>query len=370
MKIYGIIYKVENLIDGKIYIGLTTSKYGFKGRYHGEGIQGMYKYYKSRKDRGFNYNRHLYYAIEKYGFDNFKITERFDIAFSKEELDIKEKTYIALYKSAQEEYGYNLDLGGSCGKHSETTKNKMSKIMKEKYKNGTYTNHQKGKPLDEAHKQALIESNYVKIICLNNNKIFESLIIASKEYGILTSAICQACKGKHKSCNGLAFRYYDDYLNMSEKEIEEAIEESKRNQWDNATEAKYKKIVCLDERKVFNSIKEAGEYYNIKCRSGISQCLVGKSKICEGHTWVYYDEYINMTNEEIENFIKEKQIRKTNAVKIRCITTGEVFNSMTEASKKYNTGRHISSCCTGKRKYAGKLEDGTKLQWEYYKECE
>ena len=364
MKIYGIIYKVENLIDGKIYIGLTTSKYGFKGRYHGEGIQGMYKYYKSRKDRGFNYNRHLYYAIEKYGFDNFKLTERFDIAFSKEELDIKEKTYIALYKSAQEEYGYNLDLGGSCGKHSEITKKRIGEANKG---NSPWC---KGKHLSEETKKKISEANCVKIVCLNDNKIFESLTIASEEYGTLKSAICQSCKGKKKSCNGLVFRYYDDYLNMSKEEIEEAIKESRKNQWDNATEAKYKKIVCLDERKVFNSIKEAGEYYNIKCRSGISQCLVGKSKTYEGHTWIYYDKYINMSNEEIENFIKEKQIRKTNAIKIRCITTGEVFNSATEARKKYNTGKHISSCCTGKRKYSGKLEDGTKLQWEYYKECE
>ena len=362
MKIYGIIYKVENLIDGKIYIGLTTSKYGFKGRYHGEGIQGMYKYYKNRKDRGFNYNRHLYYAIEKYGFDNFKITERFDIAFSKEELDIKEKTYIALYKSTQEEYGYNLDLGGSRGKHSEITKKRIGESNK-----GRKLSQEQTEILRKSHLGISAEWNYKKIICLNTNETFNSLAEASEEYGILTSAICQACKGKHKSCNGLAFRYYDDYLNMSKKEIEEAIKESKKNQWDNATEAKYKKIVCLDERKVFNSIKEAREYYNIKCRSGISNCLVGKSKICEGHTWAYYDEYINMTDEEIENFIKGKQIRKTNAIKIRCITTGEIFNSATEAGKKYNTGRHISSCCTGKRKYAGKLEDGTKLQWEYLK---
>lgn len=364
MKIYGIIYKVENLIDGKIYIGLTTSKYGFKGRYAGNGIQGMYKYYKNRKERGFNYNRHLYYAIEKYGFDNFKVTERFDVAFSKEELDIKEKTYIALYKSTQEEYGYNLDLGGSCGKHSEITKKRIGEANKG---NLPWCN---GKHLSEEIKKKISEANQVKIICLNNNKIFKSLTQASKEYGILTSAICQSCKNKKKSCNGLVFRYYDDYLNMSKEEIKEAIEESKKNQWDNATEAKHKKIVCLDERKVFNSIKEAAEYYNIKCRSGISQCLVGRCKTYEGHTWAYYDKYINMTNEEIENFTKEKQIRKTNAVKIRCITTGEVFNSMEEARKKYNTGKHISSCCTGKRKYAGKLEDGTKLQWEYYKECE
>ena len=365
MKIYGIIYKVENLIDGKIYIGLTTSKYGFKGRYHGEGIQGMYKYYKNRKDRGFNYNRHLYYAIEKYGFDNFKVTEIFDVAFSKEELDIKEKTYIALYKSTQEEYGYNLDLGGSCGKHSEITKKRIGESNK-----GRKLSQEQIEILRKSHLGISAEWNYKKIICLNTNETFNSLTEASEEYDILTSAICQSCKGKKKSCNGLVFRYYDDYLNMSKEEIREAIEESKKNQWDNATEAKYKKIVCLDERKVFNSVKEAAEYYNIKCHSGISNCLVGKSKTYRGHTWIYYDKYINMTNEEIENFTKEKQTRKTKATKIHCITTGEIFNSMTEASKKYNTGRHISSCCTGKRKYAGKLEDGTKLQWEYYKECE
>lgn len=365
MKIYGIIYKVENLIDGKIYIGLTTSKYGFKGRYHGEGIQGMYKYYKSRKERGFNYNRHLYYAIEKYGFDNFKVTEKFDVAFSKEELDIKEKTYIALYKSTQEEYGYNLDLGGSRGKHSEITKKRIGEANK-----GRKLSQEQIEILRKSHLGISAEWSCKKIICLNTNETFNSLTEASKKYNLDTSAICGVCKEKRKSCDELVFRYYDDYLNMSKEEIKEAIEESKKNQWDNATEVKYKKIVCLDERKIFDSIKEAAEYYNIKCRSGISHCLVGKSKICEGHTWIYYDKYINMTNEEIENFIKEKQIRKTNAVKIRCITTGEIFNSMTEASKKYNTGRHISSCCTGKRKYAGKLEDGTKLQWEYYKERE
>ena len=53
--------------------------------------------------------------------------------------------------------------------------------------------------------------------------------------------------------------------------------------------------------------------------------------------------------------------------KVLCINNGMIFNSATEAGKKYNTRSHISSCCAGKRKYAGKLEDGTKLQWEYLK---
>ena len=40
MKIYGIIYKIENLVNGKVYIGQTTRK--FNERYYGHGIEAVY----------------------------------------------------------------------------------------------------------------------------------------------------------------------------------------------------------------------------------------------------------------------------------------------------------------------------------------
>ena len=49
-----------------------------------------------------------------------------------------------------------------------------------------------------------------------------------------------------------------------------------------------------------------------------------------------------------------------------CITSGERFKNIKEAGQKYNIdGNGISFVCRGirNRKYAGKLEDGTKLQW-------
>ena len=55
--------------------------------------------------------------------------------------------------------------------------------------------------------------------------------------------------------------------------------------------------------------------------------------------------------------------------KIICITTGEVFNSITEAINKYDlsTCGQIAKCCKGKQKTAGKHpQTGEKLTWKYY----
>ena len=53
--------------------------------------------------------------------------------------------------------------------------------------------------------------------------------------------------------------------------------------------------------------------------------------------------------------------------KIICLTTNEIFDSIVDSCKKYNTyDSNIIKCCQNKVKSAGKLEDGTKLQWMYY----
>lgn len=46
-----------------------------------------------------------------------------------------------------------------------------------------------------------------------------------------------------------------------------------------------------------------------------------------------------------------------------CITTGERFESAIAAERYYNI-RHISECCNGKLRYAGK-RDGVLLEWKY-----
>ena len=107
LETYGIIYKIENLVNGKVYIGQTTNDNGFNGRYHNDIVK-------------YTHNKHLKRSFKKYGLDNFEINEMFDIAFSKEELDIKEKCWINIYDSCNLEKGYNNADGGSRGKIHKT----------------------------------------------------------------------------------------------------------------------------------------------------------------------------------------------------------------------------------------------------------
>lgn len=115
-EVYGIIYKIENLVNGKIYIGQTTRSFNERYCAKGEGIERVYGYCKQRINScETNYNHHLFSSIKKYGFENFKVDEVFDVAKSKEELNNKEIYWIKYYKSNDPKYGYNETRGGECG---------------------------------------------------------------------------------------------------------------------------------------------------------------------------------------------------------------------------------------------------------------
>ena len=100
---------------GKVYIGITS---------------------KAPNDRwasGFGYEHQVYFfrAIVKYGWINFKHDILFE-GLTKEEAEAKEVELIAQYKSADLNYGYNIDLGGDNHRLSLETRKKISDIKKGK----------------------------------------------------------------------------------------------------------------------------------------------------------------------------------------------------------------------------------------------
>jgi group I intron endonuclease len=108
---YGIIYKVENKVNGKVYIGQTI--YGLNKR-------------KLEHINDHRYNSILTKAIRKYGRDNFK-WDVIDEADNQDVLNMLERLHISRYESLTIQWGYNIQEGGSNGKHSDETKRKISK---------------------------------------------------------------------------------------------------------------------------------------------------------------------------------------------------------------------------------------------------
>lgn len=97
---YGIIYKITNLINSKIYIGQTIKK-----------MQIRWKEHQSAAKRGIN--TYFHKAIRKYGIENFVI-EQIAEANSKQELDELELTQRRISRACNgkytEAFGYHWKL--------------------------------------------------------------------------------------------------------------------------------------------------------------------------------------------------------------------------------------------------------------------
>lgn len=101
--------------NGKTYIGITRQKPEYRWGHNGNG------YYQ---------HSFLMNAIKKYGWQNIKHKILFD-NLTKKQAGQKEIELIAQYKSNQHKFGYNIANGGFVsGKHSNNTKQKMSKNKK------------------------------------------------------------------------------------------------------------------------------------------------------------------------------------------------------------------------------------------------
>lgn len=110
------IYMLTNTVNNKIYIGQTWRSFKKRMGRNGGSYEGC---------------TILYNAIKKYGVDKFEYKTLYQCDNQKE-ADALEEYYIKRYNSKNRNIGYNLRDGGSTGKHSEETKEKISKTLKVK----------------------------------------------------------------------------------------------------------------------------------------------------------------------------------------------------------------------------------------------
>lgn len=155
-------YIIKNKVNGKVYIGISSN---IKRR--------MYAYRYS-KDK-----RKITRAISKYGIDNmdFQVCYIEDPDITYDILTDIEENLILLYRSTEDEFGYNLSnrgrsvLGCKLGPQSEDQKRKHSEFMKGRIASIEtklkMSNSQKGKILSQKHKDKLSKSKIG-----NNNPMF------------------------------------------------------------------------------------------------------------------------------------------------------------------------------------------------------
>ena len=127
------IYAVINQLNGKTYIGKTT--------------QQPHTRWKQHRDAAIVNTKgspHLYAAINKYGIEKFY----FEVLCSVPDEELDDAERFLIYILGTRAFGYNLREGGDGGKHSNISREKMSKRRKGK------PSHRLGKHLSPEHAAA------------------------------------------------------------------------------------------------------------------------------------------------------------------------------------------------------------------------
>lgn len=169
--------------SGKVYIGITCQKPEDRWK-NGSG-------YLNKNKIG-NYGQPaMANAILKYGWDKFKHEILFE-NMSKKDAEKKEVELIAIYKSDNENFGYNIDRGGcAVGKKTKQTRQKMSN-SKLGAKNAMY-----GKP---SHRR-------IAVVCIETGTVYASMHDAECDTEVSRVCISRCCKKEQSTAGGLHWRY-------------------------------------------------------------------------------------------------------------------------------------------------------------------
>ena len=302
MNTYGIIYKITNKINGKSYIGLTTTS--LKKRWLGHK-------YSSKTE-----NYPLYYSIRKYGIENFTI-ELITECYSKQELNSKEKELIIFYKCRNRDFGYNLDEGGnSFGKMSE-------EVVKQNSIRNSHENHPRAK------------LNWNDIFDILENKENLSMIKLRKKYNISESYLSAIFRSEYWNIKD-APAHIKEKISIDFKP--NIIREFDNPENNNLSELNWKEVISIRLNKEKLTQDELAEKYKVSYNC-IRNILLNKS-------WLMDKCPDNLKQDLPENFCKIYKKPKDlesfeyvilNWEDVTKIRINEENLSNKDLAKKYNT---------------------------------
>ena len=320
-KISGI-YKIENLINHKVYIGQSKD---IKSRLY------QHKHCES--------NKHLKHAFKKYGIENFS----FEIIKETYDRNYWEIFLIQIYHATDDNFGYNIECGGTYGSpiRTEEERENYRESKREYYRN-----------LPDSEKKRLAKEHSEKM----RKRIQEKGATEAEKQHYANQ------KGKRPlrdNTNNDKSHTYEKVLNLSHKGKDNGMfgkhrtEEEKKhlselhkgkkgiphteehkNKIKGGANPSAMKIQCVETREIFNTCKEAFEKYkgDSKARGFPTYVLDKPIRTWKGYRW----------------------IRLTKRKRILCVETNKVYKSFSEAEKDTKIPKNtINQCCLGRVEYGG-----------------
>lgn len=344
----GYIYKIENQINGHVYIGQT--KYNCKIRWSSHRNE-----YKRKSSH--NYNTYLYNAMRKYGIDafDFSVIE----SCPDDQLNDREKYWIEQYDSFNN--GYNMTIGGEGGTVTKETEEQICKYWKDglaiwqiqsktelcyntiqrilNENMDTYTK-------EEAHRRGFAnkepdDKRKVLQYSLSGDLLneYDSIRSASEAIKTKESNIYAACSGKTMSSQGYIWRYKsqdkpDAYTYVHGESCKVPV-----IQYD----------LYGERLGTFDSVTEAANSVNGHAHNISRVCRTKNGSVC-GYQWRYdWDDPPGKLDNQFIGYPVVQYDLDGNYV--------ASYKSIKEASQITGVKHKlINSCCVGREKLAGNYQ--------------
>lgn len=316
------IYKIENKVNGKVYIG--QSKH----------IQKRWNEHKMHLRNNKHYNQYLQHAWNKYGEENFEfsILEECDC----DKIDDLEIHHIKEHNSTEKERGYNLQFGGKGEKirDSQTLIENLRKAHEYEYR-----------PVN----QYSFDLQFIKRFdCMTE----AARAVEGESSGIRNAAINFKNDGKksghNKTFKGFLWVFDEDVHKIKDLDFEYYRFGSCSKFQVNKYEYPSGKYVCTYRTSAY-AARDNGVSNDV-----IWFCVEGSQMQSHGYTYRNADIYPPNQDIYIEPppVYEPKNVRAVTAYDPK---TGEVYKTYSSITKAVEDGfsHHISSCCKGTRKTCG-----------------
>ena len=276
------LYMHINKTNGKVYVGQTKKSYCRRWR-NGKGYSTCSRFAKS---------------IEKYGWDGFEHIPLIE-GLSKSEADYFEQFFIEFFDSQNPEFGYNLTTGGDeCPMDNPVVRENHREAMKKlsadpewrkKHREALKKLHadpEYQKKNREAMKKVHADPEWRKKVSEANRKMAQDpewrenvrkanqKLHADPEY-----------QKKHREA--LKKLHADPEYQKKNREAMKKVHadpEWRKKQREGAKKI-CKKVLCVETKIVYGSLKEAAIAVNLKTSTPICLCCGGKQKTAAGYHW-------------------------------------------------------------------------------------